>query len=487
MANNLPFVEIPAEKSGLTDGIDATVKYPWMGVPVDLNGDGHLDLMYYGHHGGGAGIWFGKGDGTFTFDSSGYTARWVFGERDPTWWDPDGDGFMDGIASPAGRSVLHVNDGTGHWKASNLQLAGMFADLDGDGHHDEILEYKRTAGAVMALEPPFSQWGKGVPENVEVKTIWLPVDVVGWPKDLPKPEGPKLPNGFREAYSVDLDGDDRNELVLFFVGPGGFNTDKLRGYVLEREAESKGPADWKDVTAARGLPDGLGHWLYPEDLDVDGDLDLADLYTGEWYANDGKGTFTKSQSRLHLGKKTNGTSHVDNDSEVWFMDLDNNGFRDLVSAADHTPSFTTILNLGGGTFVESLSVKGNRRGRKFGDVDHDGDLDMIVTQKLNLVLMRNDTSNLGLHVKLVPKIPAEAALGCKLWVYRAGSLGDEKALLHYRQVFQGRAQERSNILDTKLHVGLGKAETADIRVRFPSGEVREVKGAKARSVVEVKE
>jgi hypothetical protein len=36
-------------------------------------------------------------------------------------------------------------------------------------------------------------------------------------------------------------------------------------------------------------------------------------------------------------------------------------------------------------------------------------------------------------------------------------------------------------------VGLGQVQAVDVRVRFPSGEVREVKGAKAGTTVEVKE
>ena len=125
------FVEIPAEKSGLTDGIDKTVKYPWMSPPVDVNGDGHPDLMYYGHHGGGSGFWFGRGDGTFTFDTSGFTARWVWSERDPTWWDVNGDGFMDGIRTPHKDARVLVNDGTGHWKQTNIRLRGMIAGMIG--------------------------------------------------------------------------------------------------------------------------------------------------------------------------------------------------------------------------------------------------------------------------------------------------------------------------------------------------------------------
>ena len=483
-ARPLKFTEVPAEQSGLTDGIDETVKYAWMSTLVDVNGDTHLDLMYYGHHGGGAGFWFGKGDGTFTFDKSGFTARWVFGERDPTWWDFNGDGFMDGIQSPHVKSVLCVNDGTGHWKVTDLVLRGTLADLDGDGRHREIF----NAGAVSAIEPSFDAWGKTVPAKLDVKPLWSVTQAVEWPKGIAEKDQYGRPNGgFRMVHSVDLDGDDRNEVVLIFSG-GGFETEQVFTWVLERGADAKNPADWKDSTARRGLPTEIAHWLYPEDLDVDGDLDLVDLLSGEWYVNDGKGQFAKASSRLFDNKtRKSGNKYVDVDSEVFFVDVDDDGRRDLVTAADHTPAYATILNLGGGKFVESSAIRGNRRGRKLGDVDHDGDLDLVVTRKNQFVLLRNDTGNLGLHVKVAPKAPAEAALGCKLWVWRAGEMDKPASLLHYRQCFQGQERTRSNILDTDLHVGLGQVSRADVRVRFPSGVVREVKGVKAGTTVEIKE
>lgn len=59
-AELVPFVQVPAEESGLTHVVkqqtktDKTgVKYPWMSPLVDINGDNNLDLMFYGHHGGG--------------------------------------------------------------------------------------------------------------------------------------------------------------------------------------------------------------------------------------------------------------------------------------------------------------------------------------------------------------------------------------------------------------------------------------------------
>ena len=43
------------------------------------------------------------------------------------------------------------------------------------------------------------------------------------------------------------------------------------------------------------------------------------------------------------------------------------------------------------------------------------------------------------------------------------------------------------VLVPVLHVGLGQVEQVDVRVRFPSGMVREVRGAKAGTTVEVRE
>jgi hypothetical protein len=79
---DLHFVAVPAEDSGLTHKVEIRsetiaegIKYPWMSSLVDINADGHLDIMYYGHHGGGAAIWFGKGDGTFKLDPDGFRMR----------------------------------------------------------------------------------------------------------------------------------------------------------------------------------------------------------------------------------------------------------------------------------------------------------------------------------------------------------------------------------------------------------------------------
>lgn len=99
----------------------------------------------------------------------------------------------------------------------------------------------------------------------------------------------------------------------------------------------------------------------------------------------------------------------------------------------------------------------------------------------------HDTPNFGLHIKLVPKATAEQQLGCKVWVYPPGKMGDNKSLIHYRQCFMERKVFCDVLLNGMLHVGLGQVQSADIRVRFPSGVVKEIRGAQAKTTVVVTE
>jgi hypothetical protein len=497
-----PLVIVPAEQSGLTHELDlytkekpTGIKWPWMSPPVDINGDGHLDVMYYGHHGGGAAVWFGKGDGTFRFDEAGYEDRWVFGARDPFWWDFNGDDMLDAIGSE-GYSIkgyLFVNDGTGHWSKSNiyyktigldgapmrprLRLYGHLSDFDGDGRADGLWR----EGVAWSLQPQFAQWGDAPPDTLTLTMVWKAEETIGWPKDEPRKDsrGQPVP-GYRTAYSVDLDGDHRNELVVQFQGAGGFSSDRVYARVLSRSSDSDGPDGWKDTTSGRGLPGAVGHWFYPDDWDSDGDLDLLDLQTGQWYVNDAAGKFAQSRNPIY---PQTGPKRWDPDCEVNLIDLDNNGRRDLVMAADHNSTRGVFLNFGDGRHREVKSLYAwNRRQRKFGDVDGDGDLDMLAsTMHKRIALYRNDTTDGGLRLRLVPKAAAEAHLGCKLWVYKAGNMGDANSLIHYRQCFHGQQLTRSTLLLGDLHIGLGEAKTVDIRVRFPSGNVREVKNARASS------
>ena len=275
------------------------------------------------------------------------------------------------------------------------------------------------------------------------------------------------PSALRTA---DLNGDGMTELIVTF-------SKKMFSWVMK-----KGETAWEDRTAEMGLPAGESMWLFPDDLDVDGDMDLVDMWNGWWYANDGKGNFARSESRIFDPEARKRGHPWDGDGEYQFIDLDNNGFRDITFAGDHTTASGAFLNMGNGTFEEIDCVNGSRRLRKFGDIDGDYDLDMVRCGK-TAELYRNETTNLALKLKLIPNSWAETVLGCTVWVYEAGRLGDNGSLIHYRQCFMPRGMHRSTVLDTTLHVGLGTATSADVRVRFASGAVREAKGVGAKTTV----
>ncbi|WP_145084131.1 CRTAC1 family protein [Anatilimnocola aggregata] len=489
----LPLVKVAPEESGLTHVINSEpergkLDYPWMSPPIDFDGDGQLDLIVYGHHGGGAAIWLGRGNAKFVLDEGPYARRWLFGARDPVWWAGGNAPHAIGTEGSNISGYFFLNDGAGNYRKSAQQLpqAGygdfQLADLDGDGLHREA--YMSGAGAALRLTPSPDQWPTAADAKLKSETLWESESLVGWPAGIEHGRGPGRP-GYRDAYAVDLDGDERNELIVHFRGEG-FYSSQLFTWILVRK-ESKDGSSWQDATAAFGLPASATAWLFPEDLDVDGDLDLVDLHSGRWHANDGRGKFAQQEQLVFDPEKRglpNRRGHPwTTDNELQWLDLDNNGYRDLVTASDHGTQHGAFLNLGGGRFVEVDGILGGRRNRKFGDVDNYGRLDMATFDGKQLTLHRNQTAASGLHVKLVPKAAGDVHLGAKLWVYQPGKLGDAKSLVHYRQGFMERSAGRSTVLVPRLHIGLGEFKTVDVRVRFPSGVVREISGASAGSEV----
>ncbi len=117
------------------------------------------------------------------------------------------------------------------------------------------------------------------------------------------------------------------------------------------------------------------------DLDNDGDLDI--FQTGlqangtrvaEIFWNDGKGTFTKDTTNTFTGTA---------DGETPLADVDNDGDLDILLSGyiDANGNITQIhLNDGTGNFTQSQSLQGvASNGMDFGDYDNDGDVDLILT------------------------------------------------------------------------------------------------------------
>ena len=158
-------------------------------------------------------------------------------------------------------------------------------------------------------------------------------------------------------------------------------------------------------------------------------------------------------------------------------DFDNDGIADIIMNGKYY--LKVLRGTGGGNFTYMNTAWGIRDtaasavddGLCFGDIDGDGDLDIIgynetfPTRTLNVY--RNDLAAKNwLNVRPVGLAGNTGAAGAKISIYAAGT----NQLLWYEQVatydfqvatsYYGRAQ-------TERHFGLGARSTVDVVVEFP--------------------
>ncbi len=326
--------------------------YPWMSSIVDYDNDGSLDVILYGHHSADAYIWRGaKSDAEYLDAKS-----WVFGVRDPIWLDVDRDGDIDGVGTEGSAisNELFINDGNGNFEHSDESFSLPIGDL----------------AKISGLLP--------------------------MPSHIPPSKHP-LDAKLTKVHYVDLNNDGKPELIASMTGQITFKTDstpvtRYSGYswVLEEK-----DGDWIDVTETLGLRDGLEQQFFPEDIDMDGDMDLVDFFTESLYRND-EYRFTKVNTSPIFG----GRRPYDGDGEIDVIDLDNNGYRDFIFGGDHSASSGTWLNVGNFSFeaLQGSVIRASRRERKFGDLDGDGDVDMVANDGKEMVVYDNVTPNPGIHV-----------------------------------------------------------------------------------------
>jgi hypothetical protein len=233
------------------------------------------------------------------------------------------------------------------------------------------------------------------------------------------------------------------------------------------------------------------------DYDHDGKLDIfitnfADEYN-TLYHNDGKNSFTDlsyaakvaAMSLPHVGWGTK------------FFDYDNDGWVDLFVANGHVypqlPGYRQprLLhrNNRDSTFTEVSAEFGtvlteNRvsRGVAFGDIDNDGDVDLLIADLDGPPqLLRNDGGNTGnsILVKTIGVKSNRGGIGARVTVV-AGDLTQTD------QVRSGDSYISQS--DLRLHFGLEKRAKVDsIQVRWPSGAVDKISNVNVNRIITIKE
>jgi len=269
-----------------------------------------------------------------------------------------------------------------------------------------------------------------------------------------------------------------------------------------------GTGSFKEVALASGVAvasDGrprAGMGTDFGDYDGDGRLDLFvtnhELETHTLFHNLGKGLFADATTESGVGLET--LPYVGFGTQ--FFDYDNDGDLDLAIVNGHVMNDSghfragskeaqrklLFRNDGNGRFKEvgrasgsGFSVEAVGRTLAVGDIDNDGDLDVLVTNNGGPAeLLRNDAAvGNALLLRLVGTRSNRGAIGARVRLTAGG-------VSQLREVKAGSSYLGQS--DLRVHFGLGQAAQADrIEIRWPGGQTETLPTTAANQILTVTE
>ncbi len=257
---------------------------------------------------------------------------------------------------------------------------------------------------------------------------------------------------------------------------------------FKNEALLAGAAVNRDGKAEAGMGVDAG------DFDANGTDDIFITHlmdeTNTLFTNLGDAVFEDRTRESGLGMPGRrftgfGTLFFDYDNDSWLDLLVVNGavqlLPDLIRKGDPFPlgqPNQLFRNTGKGSFTEVMDQAGPSfqilevgRGAAFGDIDNDGDTDVVITNNngpVRLLLNKVGTRNQWFGLRLVSKDGGRDLLGAKVEI-----VSSNKSVLRRRARTDGSYLSAN---DPRVLVGLGKVARIEIaRVRWPDGSSTEWK------------
>ncbi len=440
-------------------GIDRSVS---RGIAIsDYNQDGLLDV-YLCHSTGSSRLYKNTGRNHFVdvTDQIGVGVDELTASAD--WIDYDNDGDLDLFVSCYWNAPrLYRNDGgqfrdvaaeAGIVTHGRYNSQPAWADYNRDGHIDLFI-------AVFETEPAnflFKNNGDGTFSDVADKAYV------------------KEPVKARMASWADYNNDSWPDLIV----------SGQQGCVLYH---NDGQGSFLSATERLRLGntrDGLGNaW---GDFDNDGDQDLFMANDGEvslLLVNSGENSFSLGNARFSSGAPSNSIS------PLW-ADFNNDGFLDLY-VKHYDAAGTLFLNSKGFSFLNITAESGLRSepagcSSAWGDMDNDGDIDLMVTPYGSgpLFYYENQMNSLSgnahwLDVTLAGSASNRMGLDSKVRLFVNG-----KMQVRENKIGEGCFVQNSPV----LHFGLGNAETVDsLIIVWPSGRRQMLTGLAADRKLEIRE
>ncbi|MFA6468049.1 MAG: FG-GAP-like repeat-containing protein [Bacteroidota bacterium] len=445
--------------------------------------------------------------------------------RSVNWVDYNNDGnldlFITNGPSAKANNFLYKNNGDGTFTkiidASVVNDPGSYdgstwADFDNNGFLDVFTaswygqknsfhrqlngHFEKVTRSDIANDQTYSETGSwGDYDNDGYVDLYLANSAVNKANRLYKNNGDgtfttittgSIVTDAKTSRSVDwFDYDNDGDLDIFVANEGGENNSLYR---------NDGGGIFTSITTGAVVNDGGNSFgSSVGDIDNDGDLDIFvanhENTAAFLYKNNGDGTFAKVSADPVVTQNGYSVGSA-------FGDLDNDGDLDLMVTNAFSGSVAAknflYLNNGNGTFenVDTGIVAndpGWSYGVAFGDYDRDGDLDIATGNcfgaNQNNSLYRNEgNGNAWITVKSVGTVSNRSAIGAKV---RVKATINGIPVWQYRQVAGQSGYCGQNL---ESHFGLGNATAVDsLVVEFPSGQKTVMTTVSVKQVLTVTE
>ncbi|MGB7844469.1 MAG: CRTAC1 family protein [Candidatus Acidiferrum sp.] len=422
--------------------------------------------------------------------------------------DYDNDGFEDLYVTAYGGNKLYHNNGDGTFTdvtekagvgGSGWSTSAAWVDLDGDGLLDlVVLRYVQwDFDDIWCGEHREGYRAYCHPDVFRaIAPLVYHNDGKGHFTEIAEKSGLGVPGKGLGIAIADYDRDGRIDL---FVA-----NDSMPEFLYH----NKGGGKFEEVALSAGVAvDGDGHSYAGMGVDFtdynnDGlpDLVVTDLASQMYalYRNNGDGTFNYDSYPSGVGRM----SMKHSGWGVRFLDYDNDGWKDLLTAQGHDLD-TIQLNLPDLHYKEPMLLARNTgkgfidvsaqagevfqkawvgRGLAIGDIDNDGRLDAVVTTNdggLHVLHNSTQTQNHWLTLELVGHQSNRDAIGAEVKLVTAK--GSQWATVTTSGSYLSSS-------DKRVHFGLGpEAAAQTIEIRWPSGIRQTLKDVRGDQILRVQE